>query len=285
MTSPHPNPLPQAGEGGASGASASLFAAGKGGARGARASLFAAGKGGARGARASLFAAGEGGQSAPFDSRSIEARALALVGDARVVGLGTGRAAERFIRALAANHRDVVCVATSEHSAALASGLGLRLVPLQPIDVTFDGADEVDPALNLIKGYGGALLREKIVARYSARCVYLVGEEKLVPALGSRGRLPLEVLPFAVRAVSEKLAIYAPVLRRKEDGTVFVTDNANHIVDVTPPVPLTLAFEAECKAVAGVIETGCFFALATTVLVERPNAVEELQATLENQES
>lgn len=214
--------------------------------------------------------------------QTLEDRALALIRDARVVGLGTGRAAERFIHALAADHRDVICVATSEGSAQLATRLGLRVVPLQKIDVTFDGADEVDPTLDLIKGYGGALLREKVVARYSTRHVILVGEEKLVLRLGARGRLPLEVLPFAVRVVSEALATYAPKLRRKTDESVFVTDNGNHILDITPPVPLTRELDTSFRSVPGVIESGSFFELATTVLVERPGRVDALQRKQES---
>ena len=171
-------------------------------------------------------------------------RALELVGDAKVVGLGTGRAAERFVKALAAMKRDIVCVATSEATRLLAVDLGLRMAPLQKMDVVFDGADEVDPALNLIKGYGGALLREKIVARAAARVVILVGEEKLVKQLGARGRLPLEVVPFAVPLVSQALALYTPVLRMAGEHA-FVTDNGNHILDCTPRVPLTQTFDDE----------------------------------------
>jgi ribose 5-phosphate isomerase A len=204
--------------------------------------------------------------------------ALALIGDARVVGLGTGRAAERFIYALAAQRPGMTCVATSEATLALAAQLGLRVVPLQKIDVTFDGADEVDPALNLIKGYGGALLREKIVARASQRVVIMVGEEKRVRVLGERGRLPIEVIPFAVPLVSEALAKHAPVLRQAGAGA-FVTDNGNHILDCTPPVPLTPAFDEACLAIPGVMATGAFFDLATTVLVQRQSGVETLNGS------
>ena len=203
-------------------------------------------------------------------------RALALVGGARVLGLGTGRAAERFIRALAEAKRPVSCVPTSQQSMTLALLLGLKVVPLQPVDITFDGADEVDPSLNLIKGYGGALWREKIVARASKRVVILVGEEKLVQTLGERGRVPVEVLPFAVPLVAEALSKYSPVLRQKDDRD-FLSDNGNHILDCTPPNPLLPAFDTECRALDGVVATGCFFSIATQVLVERKDSVELLE--------
>ncbi len=198
----------------------------------------------------------------------IEDRALELVKEARVIGLGTGRAAERFIRALAKKPRDLVCVPTSKASEALAASLGLRLVPLQPIDVTFDGADEVDGDLNLIKGYGGALWREKMVAQLSQRVIILVGEEKRVSQLGARGKLPLEVNPFAATYVEHALSAFQPVWRSAGKEKL-VTDNGNYILDIRPPKGLTAAVEATWLAIPGVITTGAFFNLATTVLVER----------------
>src|SRR5207249_5485971 len=132
-------------------------------------------------------------------------KALDYVTHGMSVGLGSGRAAERFIHELAKRKLHVRCVATSKASSDLATSLGLQLVTLDQVshlDVTVDGADEVDPNLNLIKGYGRALVREKIVAAASKHLVILIGpegtEEKLVPILGTRGKLPVEVLAFGL---------------------------------------------------------------------------------------
>ncbi|UCE86104.1 MAG: ribose 5-phosphate isomerase A, partial [Deltaproteobacteria bacterium] len=138
-------------------------------------------------------------------------RALEFVEDGNVVGLGTGRAASAFVRALGERIKAglrVRGIATSLATEQLASGLGIPLVQLDEVDaldVTIDGADEVDPALDLIKGYGGALVREKIVAAASRRLVILVGPEKLVPVLGTRGRVPIEVVPFGASQCARRL--------------------------------------------------------------------------------
>src|SRR2546427_4839935 len=133
---------------------------------------------------------------------ALARRALGFVKDDTAVGLGAGRAATAFVRALAARVRDgrrVRGVPVSEATAEIARELGIPLVGLEAdIDVTVDGADEVDPDLNLIKGYGGALVRERIVAAASRRQIILVERDKLVPRLGSPGRLPVEVIPFAL---------------------------------------------------------------------------------------
>jgi len=142
-------------------------------------------------------------------------RAVDFVAQGMTVGLGSGRAAERFIRALAERARaglHVRCVATSKASADLATSLGLHLVTLDEVahlDLAVDGADEVDPNLNLIKGYGLAHVREKIVAAASRRYLILIGpdmvHQKLVPVLGTRGRLPVEVLAFGLPVCQAKL--------------------------------------------------------------------------------
>ncbi|HVM97293.1 MAG TPA: ribose 5-phosphate isomerase A, partial [Candidatus Acidoferrales bacterium] len=135
--------------------------------------------------------------------KKIARRALDLVAENSIVGLGTGRAATEFVRALGERVRQgfkVRGIPTSEATAEVAKEYGIPLLQLDDvdaIDITVDGADEVDPNLDLIKGYGGALVREKIVAAASKREVILVGSEKLVSVLGSRGKLPVEVIPFA----------------------------------------------------------------------------------------
>src|SRR3990170_5678894 len=148
---------------------------------------------------------------AQAEQASIATRAIEFVKERDVVGLGTGRAATAFVHALGAAVKEglrVRGVPTSQVTADLATQLGIpleRLDDVGQIDVTFDGADEVDPQLNLIKGYGGAMVREKIVAASSRRFVTLVGAEKLVPVLGSRGILPVEVVPFGLPLCRRRL--------------------------------------------------------------------------------
>src|SRR5436189_345376 len=154
---------------------------------------------------------------------ALARRALGFVKDDTAVGLGAGRAATAFVRALADRVRDglrVRGVPVSEATAELARELGIPLVGLEAdIDVTVDGADEVDPNLDLIKGYGGALVRERIVAAASGRQIILVGPEKLVPVLGSHGRLPIEVVPFARPLAARRLeALLGPPTLRTEAG-------------------------------------------------------------------
>jgi ribose 5-phosphate isomerase A len=213
----------------------------------------------------------------------VAARALELVAGASVIGLGTGRAAAAFVRALGAlvrAGRAVRGVPTSEASADLAREVGIPLTGLDEpsIDVTVDGADEVDPGLDLIKGYGGALVRERIVAAASRRQIILVGSEKLVPVLGSHGRLPVEVVPFALPFVLRRLARpgCAPAVRTV-GGRPFVTDNGNVIVDCAiAPLEDPRAFEVWLRAVPGVVGTGLFLGTADTVLVGDGVGVREL---------
>lgn len=209
----------------------------------------------------------------------LAARALEFVCDGAIVGLGSGRAASAFVRALAGQVREgraVRGVPTSEATAALARELGVPLVGLGEgaIEVTVDGADEVDPALSLIKGYGGAMLRERIVAAASRRQVILVEAEKLVPILGSRGRLPLEVLPFALPLTLERLDRYGlkPAVRRA------LSDNGNVIVDcAVGPIADPAALDRELRSIPGVIDTGFFLGTVDTVLVAGGGRIRELR--------
>ncbi|MCI0685018.1 MAG: ribose-5-phosphate isomerase RpiA [Gemmataceae bacterium] len=207
---------------------------------------------------------------------TIVDRALELVTDGATIGLGSGRAAQAFVRALGERVRGgtlrVRGVPTSEDTAALARQVGVPLVTLEEageLAVTIDGADEVDPELNLIKGYGRALVREKIVAASSRQLVILVGEEKLVPRLGSRGKLPVEVVPFGLPLCERRLRQLGcnPVPYRR-DGKLFVSDNGNYIIDCE--IALTAApsqFEQEIIAIPGVVDTGLFLDMADVVLV------------------
>ena len=143
---------------------------------------------------------------------TIVERALELVPNGGHIGLGSGHAAQAFVKALGeriqAGRLTIQGVPTSSDTEHLAKQLGIPLVSLAEagiLELTFDGADEVDPSLNLIKGYGRALVREKIVAASSRRLIILVGEEKLVPKLGSHGKLPVEVTPFALPLCERRL--------------------------------------------------------------------------------
>src|SRR5262249_49785295 len=172
-------------------------------------------------------------------------------------------------------------VPTSEASARLAQDLGIPLTTLDEprIDVTVDGADEVDPQLDLIKGYGGFLVRERIVASASVERVILVGAEKLVPVLGSRGRLPVEIVPFALPLVRRRLRElgYEAVLRVVEDRT-FLSDNGNFIVDcAVGPIAEPLLLAERLHGIPGVVDTGLFLGTADVVLVAEHGDVRELR--------
>jgi ribose 5-phosphate isomerase A len=214
----------------------------------------------------------------------LAARAVALVAGAELIGLGSGRAAAVFIRALGAEvkaGRAVRGVPTSEASAQLARELGIPLTGLEEalLDVTVDGADEVDPDLNLIKGYGGALVRERIVAAASRWRLILVEADKLVPVLGSRGRLPVEIVPFALPLVNRRLReLHLESQVRTVEGRAFISDNGNLILDcATAPISEPARLECQLRAIPGVVDTGLFLGTADTVLVGEDGAVRELK--------
>lgn len=203
--------------------------------------------------------------------------ALRFVKPGHTLGLGTGRAASAFIRALGASGIKVRGVPTSHASEELGRSAGIPIVTLEEagkigtnwIDTDFDGADEVDPRLNLIKGYGGALVREKIVATSSRRFIVLVGEEKMVPKLGHRGSLPVEVIPFGVSLATrmiKSLGLRARV--REHQGNTFVTDNGNLILDCgVKSIANPARLDRDLLAIPGVLGTGLFVAMADIVLI------------------
>ncbi len=221
------------------------------------------------------------------DLARLAAHALTLLpGDTSrdlLIGLGSGRAAAAFVRALGACVREgrrVQGVPTSAATGALAREVGIPLVELDraPLDLTVDGADEVDPALDLIKGYGGALVRERIVAAASRRQVILVTPDKLVPRLGARGRLPVEVIPFARPLCERRLeALGCRPRLREADGRPFATDNGNVILDcgIEPPGD-PAALERAIRRIPGVVDTGFFLGTADTVLVAEAGTVRAL---------
>jgi ribose 5-phosphate isomerase A len=216
---------------------------------------------------------------------ALAAKALDFVPDGARIGLGTGRAATAFLHALAGRvHQGlrVRGVPTSEAIGSLARSLGVAVDTLdadEPLAVTIDGADEVERGtLNLIKGRGGALARERIVAAASRRQVILVTPEKLVSRLGERGVLPVEVLPFAEPFCRRRVAALGlrPELRL-HDGAPFVTDNGNRVLDcAVGPIGDPAALEAALCAIPGVVDTGLFLGTASLVLVGRVDGVEEM---------
>jgi ribose 5-phosphate isomerase A len=220
---------------------------------------------------------------------ALVARALELVPDGARIGLGSGRTAAAFTRALGERvHQGlrVRVVPTSEATGRLATEQGIPLDALdsaEPLEITVDGADEVErPTLNLIKGWGAALVRERIVAAASRRQVILVTPEKLVDRLGARGRLPVEVVPFAApfcRRRIEEIAVpggLRPSLRLL-DGRPLVTDNGNWILDCAlGPQDDPAALERALCAIPGVVDCGLFLGTASLVLVGEGMAVREL---------
>ncbi len=210
----------------------------------------------------------------PLDALGVYA--LRLVKPGQTIGLGTGHAASAFIRALGQSKIKVRGVPTSSGSDELGKSVGIEIVSLADagkIDTDFDGADEVDPRLNLIKGYGGALVREKIVAASSRRFVVLVGSEKLVPRLGHRGSLPVEVVPFGLPLVSRKIAALGLKPKvRSADGKDFITDNGNLILDCgVKRIANAARLDRDLLAIPGVVGTGIFAAMADVVLVAEPS--------------
>jgi ribose 5-phosphate isomerase A len=216
----------------------------------------------------------------PLDA--IARRALEWVANGAVVGLGSGHAATAFIHELAMRLRKglrVRGVPTSQASADLAIKLGIPLTTLEQagtIDVDVDGADEVDPQGNLIKGYGGALVREKVVATDSRQFVVLVGSEKLVSQLGGRGKLPVEVIPFALPTCRQALARLGYDSQvRQEGGKPWFSDNGNLILDCRIPLlDNPIAVEAALRAIPGLVGTGLFLNMRPTIVIQHPDRME-----------
>ena len=198
-------------------------------------------------------------------------RALELVKPATIIGLGTGSTARYFIEGLARKVRGglrVQAVATSAESRAQAEAGGIPLTDRVDgsLDLAVDGADEIDPAVNCVKGRGGALLREKIVAHASRRFVLIADETKLVGRLG-RGPVPVEILPFLWEATSRSIESLGgrPELRMASGGP-FTTDNGNLVLDTTFGA-VDAALGAALHAIPGVIEHGLFFGMARAAII------------------
>jgi ribose 5-phosphate isomerase A len=209
--------------------------------------------------------------------RAAAERALELVRPGMIVGLGTGSTARYFIDGLGRRVREgltVKAVVTSVESRTLAEAAGIPIVERIDggLDLAVDGADEIDPAVNCIKGRGGALLREKIVAHASRRFVLVADESKLVGRLG-RGAVPVEILPFLWEATSRSIESLGgrPELRRAA-GEPFRTDNGNLILDTSFGV-VDAGLGLALHGIPGVIEHGLFFGMAKAAIIGAPAGI------------
>jgi len=215
------------------------------------------------------------------------AKAVELIQSGMVLGLGTGSTTNYAIQMIGerVRHgrlRDIAGVPTSNATARLATQAGIPLTTLLEhplLDLTIDGADEVDPQLNMIKGQGGALLREKIVARATRREVIIVDESKLVPVLGTRSPLAVEVIAFGWGSYDQALRSLGckPVLRMA-GAEPFRTDEGNYLLDCDfERIEDAARLEYQLNLIPGVVENGLFVQLAALVLVASEAGVRELR--------
>lgn len=227
--------------------------------------------------------------------RLVGRRAAELVEDGMVVGLGTGTTATLFIHELAARKLKIRCVASSNASHDLATSLGIRMETLKELpelDLYIDGADEVCVSaegglatgivvgLDLIKGGGGALLREKIVASAAREFIVVADSTKLVPVLG-KFPLPVEVIKMALPLVEPKLVAlgFTPKLRMAKDGGVYLTDEGNYILDCwSTGIAEPESTAAEIRSIVGVVEHGLFLGMASMALVGGEDGLREFRA-------
>jgi ribose 5-phosphate isomerase A len=214
-------------------------------------------------------------------AKAVAARAaVERVRPGMCVALGTGTSAAHAVRELAERFRRTPpdCVASSRATEELARSLGLPVRSLREddrFDLMIDGADEVSPSLDLTKGHGGALLREKLLAGLSKSLVIVVDPTKIVDRLGTRARIPVEVVPFARPVLQRRFADegFRVSHRTVPGGAPFVTDNGNEILDLAPGSPIEDAGEvaSALRAPTGVVDTGLFVGMADRVLIGRPD--------------
>jgi len=224
--------------------------------------------------------------------RQAAEAALAHVRDGMRLGLGTGSTAAHFVRALGLRVRaglNVAGVPTSEATAALARAEGIPLTSLDEtpeLDLTVDGADEIGPGLDLIKGGGAALLREKIVAAASRAMLVIADHSKRVPVLGAFP-LPVEVVPFGLAATTRKveaavarLGLSGAITLRRRDGATVLTDGGHYLLDAAlGSIPDPAALARSLSAIPGVVDHGLFIGLATRAVLAGPAGITELTPT------
>ena len=215
--------------------------------------------------------------------RAVAQRAAEFVQEGMAVGLGTGSTSRMFIEELGKRVQQglkIRCVASSDASETLGKSFGMNVLSLADIpelDLYIDGADEVGPHLALIKGGGGALLREKIVASAAKRFIVVVDSTKVVETLG-KVPLPVEVIKMALPLVEKKLAGLGlnPHLRHHPEGTIYLTDEQNYILDCScTQIPDPAATAAAIRSIVGVVEHGLFLNMAAVALVAGDNGVTE----------
>ena len=211
--------------------------------------------------------------------------ALEAIKDGMIVGLGTGSTATHFIRELGVRVQAglrVHGIPTSEESRKLAAEVGIPLTTLREhpiIDVTVDGADEVSDGLDLMKGLGGALVREKVVAHASKKVIIVVDETKLTGRLGLKAPIPVEVVPFALEVARGQLILWGGEAKlREKEGKPFVSDNGNYILDWWHgPIDQPWALEKQIKGVTGIVDSGIFANVASQVIAATSAGIRKLQ--------
>ncbi len=216
-----------------------------------------------------------------MDKKLMAAKeALNFVSPGNVIGLGTGTTANEFIKLLSKSDlcKSVMGVATSINTENLATNLGIKIVDIDSvdkIDVTIDGADEIDPSGNLLKGGGGALTREKKVALSSRDYVIIVSDEKMVQKIPDHMGIPIEILPFGKKKTIESIENLKFICRLREN---FITDNGNFIVDCIPSNEIDMSVaNREIKSLNGVVETGLFLNFKKTIIISDGEEVKILK--------
>lgn len=218
----------------------------------------------------------------------VGVRAAKYVENGNVVGLGTGSTAAFFVQELGRRQAQeglrITCVATSFSSSVLASQNGLTVLPLESfdsLDISVDGADEIDPSLNLIKGGGAAHTREKLVHAMSRRFIVIADDSKRSSRLGTRFRVPVECIPSSVKFVQRRIVEMGAqcelrMARAGKDGPI-VTDNGNLVIDVSMEISDPLLIEQELNCIPGVLENGIFARHRPDLaLIAGPGGIEEI---------
>lgn len=215
-------------------------------------------------------------------------QAAEFIQSGMIVGLGTGSTAKFALERIAerlknGQLKNILGIPSSIQTARFARTLHIPLTTFEAhpeIDVTIDGADEIDPDLNLIKGGGGALLREKVLAQASRRNIIVVDDSKVSPHLGSKQAVPIEVISFALPIIPDYLKLFGATvsLRKNQDGSVFYTDQNNLIIDARfDPITNPESLGTTLKQRAGIVEHGLFLALATDVIIAGENGLRHLR--------